>query len=153
MWLKIILTGLIVTGSHTMGHLQQANDYGLDSRVDISQLREIITVSDPVKKRVIDGAGFVMQDRLSRHFNNTDMASTYHMSNALYKIGYYLKVPKQMGLKGKDDLDNMGRIATFSVLISAMNDLYRFNNPDASNNISFWQSKYGVPGLITTISF
>lgn len=150
---KLILVGLFVTGVHTGGHLQQASDLGVRARLDIRTLTEIIKTDDPIKRRIIRGAGFNAQDVLSKHFKNTGLEDSYNLANAIYKIGYFVGAPKLFGLRVPDDLDKLGNSARMGVMISALSDLHRFKDPQTLVNVDFWRSIDGVPGLVSTIRF
>ena len=139
-------------GGHTGGHFAEASSQGVPMK--LSGLQEVWDQPDVRKDVDINGAGFGMQDLLSRGLGGTELEKTL-LANALIKGGYVLGLPGvfDRNLKGYGDIENIERLSGNRfvrelVILSALSDLYNYGSGNNQWGVGLSTFGTGQPGLM-----
>lgn len=149
---ELLLAVAVTSGTHTLGHIEEGNKQEVKVTLNPKELTESWSTPDRSKRMLIHGAGFRSQDALSRFTDSKKIGKSVSLANGLYKLGYLAKIPQRLGVNTLGDAplidkDTDNKVASYSVLLSALSDLYKAKEPEANFGLEFWQSKKGAPGV------
>lgn len=150
--LDLLLATVIASGAHTLGHIEEGNRQNVDVTVNLRELTESWDTIDKGKNLRIHGGGFRSQDALAKLADSKKIGSSIRLANGLYKLGYLSNIHGRLGTKGLGDTKSIdkatgNKIASYSVLLSALSDLHKAKNPNTNLGLEFWQTEKGTPGI------
>ncbi|MCK5603869.1 hypothetical protein KAR91_18425 [Candidatus Pacearchaeota archaeon] len=157
--MNVLIAIALSTGAHTFGHVAEGNRQQIDVTLQPTEFSEFwITPSDRKTRMLMNGAGFRSQEALSKWVEPTNLARAVMLANGVYKLGYLTKIHHKLGAPTNDDIsrlnsDTASSITGYSVLASAIVDLYKVGNPELNFDLVFWQAREGTPGLVLTVAF
>ena len=152
--LGLLFAAVITSGTHTLGHIEEGQRQSVEVTVNPREFTESWDTTDKNKDLRIHGGGFRAQDALTNLTDAKKIGSAVRLANGIYKLGYLSKIPEKIWVADGTEGDTISidkitgnKIATYSVVLSALSDLYRAGNPDTHHGLEFWQSKKGAPGI------
>jgi hypothetical protein len=139
---ELLLASVLTAGGHEMGHQVEADRLNQPIVWNGSQWASSANGDNLAK---ISGAGFRMQDALSRASGNPTQSAV----NALHKVSYLTRDRGDLATLQKSKGKKAADMAKGALAVSAISDLLRsFGKVRNNRGFKFGQSDTGTPMLV-----